>query len=272
MLIFIFSALIVIVDQLFKHWVTLTLYGGDPIVLIPGILRLVYAENPGAAFGLFSNMRWPLAGAMFVAIVALVFILKRYDRGFWGSLGLAAALGGGVGNLIDRVWSGYVVDMFEFTFVNFAIFNVADIFITLGAITFFIHFIITSGKDNQQEDAPSSDPVRSPQSIDIPIDYDDYNDDLEVYDISADTRPIPNVPDMSGMPEVPETHNHKSAKSQTYDAVEEIRDASFDGYDAFESFDLEALIDTDNLTETKILEEYDLDKMLREYGFESDED
>jgi signal peptidase II len=263
MLIFIFSALIVVVDQLFKHWVTLTLYGGDPIVLIPGILRLVYAENPGAAFGLFSNMRWPLAGAMFAAIVALIFILKRYDRGFWGSLGLAAALGGGVGNLIDRVWSGYVVDMFEFTFVNFAIFNVADIFITLGAITFFIHFIITSGKDKQPEETPSNYPGRSPQSIDIPIDY-DYNDNQEVYDISADTRPIPNVPDMSGMPE--------TARSQTYDAVEDIRDASFDGYDAFESFDLEELIDTDNLTETKILEEYDLDKILREYGFESDED
>ena len=258
MLIFAFSALIVLVDQLFKHWIVLTLSAGGDRVLIPGVLRLVYAENFGAAFGIFATgNRWPLAAVMLVAIIVLVIILRRYNGGFWGSLGLAAALGGGIGNLIDRVWNGYVVDMFEVMFINFAIFNVADIFITLGAITFFVHFIVTSGKGKKAEDSLASNVADSfSQQIDIPLDY-DYNDDPELRDMLSDTQPIPGHI---------QAQSHDVINTQTYDTTDEIRDASFD------AFDLEGFADTQSLTETNILEDYDLEKMLREYGLESDED
>jgi len=274
MLIFIFSALVVVIDQLFKRWITLTLYDGGQITLIPGVIGLTYAENTGAAFGIFSSMRWPLVAITAAVLIILIVILRRYNGGFWGSLGLAAGLGGGIGNLIDRVLNGYVVDMFELYFVNFAIFNVADIFITLGFITFAIHFIATSGKSKELEHGHRehlSDELDEEFdfSVDIYDDYDDYYDEQASDDaLSHDTQPLP-TEDWSQTEESdwtrPEDNNWSEPETETWNQPEEDYSASI--------VDIEYNTNDDialDITETSILEEYDLERLFAEYNLEDD--
>lgn len=143
MLYLIIAAAVVLLDQLSKHFLTLLLKGGSQ-PLIPGVIRLVYVENTGAAFSLFSDMRWALVAVSFVAIAAILVALFRYPRqlGKAACLSLALVLGGAVGNLVDRILFGYVADFFEFEFVRFAVFNVADIFITVGGIAFALFFAL----------------------------------------------------------------------------------------------------------------------------------
>jgi len=158
MLAFIFAALIVVLDQFFKNWVSRTIALGEPDgpVIIPGILGLTHWENDGAMLNILSGQQWLLAGIAFVAAVVLIMIILRYNEGFWGTLGLASVLGGTVGNLFDRIFNeGAVVDMFRTLFIEFPIFNIADIFITLGFITFLIHFISLSFRDKERENATS---------------------------------------------------------------------------------------------------------------------
>lgn len=179
MLVFIFSGLVVLLDQFFKRWIVGTLELGDRMDLIPGVIGLWHTQNSGAAFGILAGQRWLLAAIAFVSCIILIFILLRYNEGFWGTLGLGAVLGGAAGNLIDRLWpggGGYVVDMFETLFMQFAIFNIADIFIVLGFITFCIHFIIVSVRqDREEKEALEGD---DEQYFDD--DYDDQYDDRYV--------------------------------------------------------------------------------------------
>ena len=183
MLIFVFSALIVLTDQFFKHWIVLTHDVGEETVLIPGVLSLFRLHNPGAAFGFLAGQPWWfLAGIQLLAAIVLVMIILRYTEGFWGSLGLAAVLGGTVGNLIDRVFTfgtefpHHVTDMFRFTFIDFAIFNIADVFITLGFLTFLIHFIGLTFKPKEQKRA-----------------FIDGEDDDDDEDIAIATKPVANA-------------------------------------------------------------------------------
>ncbi|MDR1590051.1 MAG: signal peptidase II [Oscillospiraceae bacterium] len=139
---FIFAALVVLLDQLFKYWVTTAVSPGEQLEILRGVIHITNIRNSGAAFGLFSDMRWVLIAISGVCIAALVTFLVYYRDNSWGKLGLAAVLGGALGNFIDRLALGDVLDMFEFEFVRFAIFNVADIFITVGGIVFCLAFII----------------------------------------------------------------------------------------------------------------------------------
>jgi len=144
-----------VLDQFIKHYVVRTLEIGERgPEIIPGILGLTRWENDGAMLNILSGQQWLLAAIAFVVSVALVMILLRYNDGFWGSLGLASVLGGAVGNLVDRVFNdGAVVDMFRTIFIDFPIFNIADIFITLGFATFIVHFISLSIREARGEKA-----------------------------------------------------------------------------------------------------------------------
>lgn len=145
---FILAALIVLLDQTSKYFLTLKMQtvleaGGSSVGLIPGIIRMTYVRNTGAAFSFMSDMRWLLVAVTLVVMAVIVFILVRYrDKlGVWGSLGLAGVLGGAFANFIDRALFGYVADFFEFEFIRFAVFNVADIFITVGGLTFCLYYL-----------------------------------------------------------------------------------------------------------------------------------
>ena len=124
------AATTVIVDQLVKR-ACLTLKGS--VTLIPGVLALTYAENTGMAFSLFSGRAWLLGVVSAVCILLGWLILRRYKLGPVSRVAAMLMLGGAAGNMIDRFLRGYVVDMFEALFVEFAIFNVADAALTVGA-------------------------------------------------------------------------------------------------------------------------------------------
>ena len=164
MICFIIAFLIVLVDQGVKYWVTLQ-YGlnGGGVDLIPGILRITYHENSGGAFSMLDNYTFYLTiVSAVVCVVIIVLIIATRWSGF-GKLSLAFILGGAVGNLIDRVVMGHVVYMFFPQFVNFAIFNVADIFITIGAILFVL-FILFGNKHKGDPKLADGAPASKKQS------------------------------------------------------------------------------------------------------------
>lgn len=125
------AAAVVIVDQLVK-WACLSLTGS--VTLIPHVLALTYAENTGMAFSLFSGRAWALGVVSVVCILLGWLVLRRYKLGTLSRTAAMLMLGGAVGNMIDRVLRGYVVDMFEVLFMEFAIFNVADAALTVGTV------------------------------------------------------------------------------------------------------------------------------------------
>ena len=298
MLCFIFAALVVLLDQFFKRWIVLTLYSGGETIVIPGILSLIYVENTGAAFSILADQRWLLAGIALVAAVILVFILLRYTEGFWGTLGLAAVLGGTVGNLTDRVIFGYVVDMFRTLFVNFAIFNIADIFITLGFITFSIHFISASIKASRNEKESLRQALADEDEIKIDLSAYDFPDEKEQpdfdnyenYDDRADTnfedtrKPEPfefESQESHARYVAPRVQNVTATEPAPYREkpapIEQPPPTSWQEY--YES-PLESKAGTvssiDTLsfleTELKAIEDLDIDKLLRDYGFVSDDE
>ena len=153
MIYFIFSVLIILIDRGIKLWIIRSLEVGQAMEFIPGILRIIHVENTGAAFSIFSNMRWPLIIVSSVAVIVLVFVILLYRDGEIGRLSASFMLGGAVGNLIDRAASGKVTDMFEPVFINFAVFNVADIFVTVGCLIFVAHLIHLMIKQHGKKEA-----------------------------------------------------------------------------------------------------------------------
>lgn len=138
----------VILDQVSKWLVCAFLKGHDSVVLIPGILRMTYVENRGAAFGSFANHRWVFMTLSVVAIVAVTAYLLLLSENHRGSrLALALIIGGGVGNMIDRIALGYVVDFIDFCAfprIWTWVFNVADCCVCVGVGLFLLFYIISS--------------------------------------------------------------------------------------------------------------------------------
>ena len=117
--------------------VTKILAGGIPpegIPLIPGVVRLRYAENTGAAFSMFSGHPWLLGVLSLLIIVGGFLCLRKKTLPALAITGLMMMLGGAAGNMVDRLATGFVPDMIELLFVRFAIFNVADSFLCIGCV------------------------------------------------------------------------------------------------------------------------------------------
>ena len=131
----------VVVDQLVKLLVRHNILYRDLHPFLPG-LDLTYVRNTGAAFSMLSSHTWFLALLSAVVGAVLAVALARDVLPHWrGRLALALMLGGAVGNLIDRALLGFVTDMFATNFINFAVFNVADICVVVGGILLSIHLI-----------------------------------------------------------------------------------------------------------------------------------
>ena len=133
---------IVALDQWLKGWVVSNIEPGTWKVFIPGFLRLTHVRNSGAAFSIMQNMRWlfVVITIIFVITVVWAYLKKRvtYPFGLWS---LTALTAGAIGNLVDRLRFGYVVDMFETEFMRFPVFNIADCFITVGGILFTVYLL-----------------------------------------------------------------------------------------------------------------------------------
>ncbi|MBQ9647233.1 MAG: signal peptidase II [Oscillospiraceae bacterium] len=132
---------VVIIDRYVKRMVAANLALGETAALLPGFVRLRRVHNYGAAWSSFSGARWLLVGVTAVGLGALAWLLFRIVRHPLGVWSLALVVGGGIGNLVDRLKWGYVVDMLEFEFVSFPVFNVADIFVTCGAAAAAVYYL-----------------------------------------------------------------------------------------------------------------------------------
>ncbi len=135
--------LAVALDQVSKLLVVahIPLYTQVPV--IPGLVHLTQVHNYGAAFSSFNGMRWLflLIFALFTVALIWEFSKKRWPFTTFERWCLAAIYAGGLGNIIDRVRLGYVVDMIEVEFISFPVFNVADCFITCGCIALMVSLI-----------------------------------------------------------------------------------------------------------------------------------
>ncbi|MCL2125870.1 MAG: signal peptidase II [Oscillospiraceae bacterium] len=281
MLCFIFAALVIVLDQFIKRWVVLTVALREDITLIPGVIGLTHVENTGAAFSILSNQRWLLVGIALVASIFLIAILLRYNDGFWGTLGLAAVLGGTIGNLIDRLFHGYVVDMFNFKFMDFAVFNIADIFITLGGITFLIYFIISSFRPSKSAQLSAEEKAyENDEEYEMIYGVQDDEDQIGLYDFEYQEEPSARSRSKYAPPvDVAQAATGYPSDSEYADASLPSDSAGFDP-DRYEEEPLddimsalEALSDLESdLLGSEVLEDYDLDKLLQEYGFEDDID
>ena len=139
----IFATLAVFLDQLSKYLTVANIPLEGHLDFIPGFLGLTYYQNDGAAWSMFAGQQW-LFAIIFVAFtVVLIWEFKKNILGFtaFEHWCLAAIYAGGLGNMIDRVRLGYVVDMIQTEFIDFPIFNVADCFITCGCIALIVHLV-----------------------------------------------------------------------------------------------------------------------------------
>ena len=137
------SAGVVALDQITKYLTVRFIPLYEHIPLIPGVVGLTYVRNTGAAFSSFEGMQWLFALIFLFFTVALLweYFKKRLPFTRFERFCIAAIYGGGVGNMIDRLRLGYVVDMIETLFVDFPVFNVADCFITCGCIALLAHLV-----------------------------------------------------------------------------------------------------------------------------------
>ena len=150
----IFMGLIVGLDQLTKALVAANIPLGEAVKALPGVFHLTHLHNTGAAFSMLEGGRWFFALICAAGLIAVaVLIKKKVIEAPFELWCLAAIFGGGIGNLVDRIRLGYVVDMFEVEFMNFAVFNVADIFITCGAVALFVYVLFFDRKEKKDDPA-----------------------------------------------------------------------------------------------------------------------
>ncbi len=149
---------ILVLDQWVKFWAIDVLKPVGTMSFLDGVLGFCYVENTGAAFGSFANQRW-----LFISVTLVLVLVAQYLL-FTGKLKrpieyviATFIIGGGIGNLIDRIARGYVVDMFNFEFMNFAVFNVADVFVTVGAALLLVYVIASEALDYRKKKAPAGD-------------------------------------------------------------------------------------------------------------------
>ena len=146
------TALTIIVDQITKQLAVTYLKPIDTKPLIEGVLHLTYLENTGAAFGMMKDHRWVFMTTSTIAVVAILVFMMGWYKKFHDPLlftGLSLIAGGGIGNMIDRIALGYVVDFVDFRLINFAIFNAADSFVCVGAGLIVLWVILSEIKEKK---------------------------------------------------------------------------------------------------------------------------
>ncbi|MFB0971403.1 MAG: signal peptidase II [Neofamilia sp.] len=151
MLAFIITSVCILLDQLTKYLVVEFIKGSKPLVIVEELLSFVYVENRGAAFGILQNKKWLFIVVTIISVAALLYLfLFHYKKmSTWLIVSLSFVLGGTIGNFIDRMRLDYVVDFISVRIMNrydFAVFNVADSFIVIGAIMLIIHIIFLDSK------------------------------------------------------------------------------------------------------------------------------
>ena len=148
------------IDQAVKTAAVSFLKGHPPRVVVDGFFNLAYVENRGCAWGMLQGQVWPLA--VFACVALGVMLWKRksiFPPGGWGAVAEVLLYAGVIGNLIDRIARGCVVDMFDFHWGvhHFPVFNVADSFITVAAAILIAHGLFAKGGSSKRMDGARDD-------------------------------------------------------------------------------------------------------------------
>lgn len=150
----IFAILIVVLDQVAKYLTVANIPLGATVPAVPGLFQLTYVQNTGMAFSMLEGGRWFFLIMTLAALGLMILAVKKkwicHPLGLWS---MAAIAGGAVGNLIDRIRLGYVIDMIDVTFMRFAVFNVADCFVVCGAIGVVIYALFLDRKEENKHDS-----------------------------------------------------------------------------------------------------------------------
>ncbi len=132
----------VALDQLTKSLIVHSYALGETRRIIGGVLNFHYIQNKGAAWGILSDSRWVFIAVTAVLLLILPYFLYKYRKvHVMFGLSLSLIIGGAIGNMIDRVFLGYVTDFIEVAFINFPVFNIADSCVTVGAVMMFIYLV-----------------------------------------------------------------------------------------------------------------------------------
>lgn len=151
--IILFAAVVVLtlIDQLTKFWAVAELHHADRVIsVIDGVFELRYTENPGVAFGQLSGQGWffiPLT-VLFIVLFVIMLLRSPLRTRLLFSIPVACITAGALGNLIDRIAYGYVVDFLYVRLIDFPIFNFADCCVVIGAIVLFIFFLFVWKDDS----------------------------------------------------------------------------------------------------------------------------
>ena len=154
------TILLIVIDQVVKFLVRANIPLGDSVPFLPHVLELTYVQNTGAAFSLLAEHTWILT--LISVLVVIVMVIALWRKVLTHPLGVVPAvlvLSGGLGNLIDRIAFGYVTDMFRTLFMNFAVFNVADICVVCGGIAFVIYILFFAEKLEKKESGHDTHPA-----------------------------------------------------------------------------------------------------------------
>lgn len=137
---------LIALDQWVKFEIVKNIQLGEVKPFIPKIVSLTYLRNTGAAFSILENQQWLFAVITLVVIGAAIWYLSKHIKGsVWLLSALCLIIAGGIGNFIDRMRQGFVVDMFQLDFINFAIFNVADSYLTIGVLVLIMMMLKEEG-------------------------------------------------------------------------------------------------------------------------------
>lgn len=179
------AAVLVVIDQIIKYFVLQNLAPSGSVSVIDNLLSLTYVENRGVAFGMFQDHVWIFAVVTILLIAVFVWlIVSKKIEGKMFLVSAALMIGGGIGNLIDRVFRGFVVDYLSLSFFS-PVCNFADYCITIGAFLFIIVLLFQGGKDKKQAKEESAGELSATEETaedektneDSPTDEGDENKD-----------------------------------------------------------------------------------------------
>ena len=148
---------IVFFDQLSKWLVVIFLKGSESAVIINNVFQFTYVENRGAAFGMLADHRWVFLILSTVALVGItIYMIKWRPENKLAYVSISFIVGGGIGNMIDRIWLGYVIDFIDFCAfpkIWSYVFNVADSFVCIGAGMFILYMLLSTIDEMKKEKA-----------------------------------------------------------------------------------------------------------------------
>lgn len=143
------TILVVVIDRLVKNWTTGSLLLHESKAGIDGVFDFFYIHNDGAGFGLFSGKMWLFVSVTILIVIYLLYLIYRHrDAKWYLTLSYGLLLGGAIGNFIDRILYGYVIDMIRLQFMSFPIFNIADMALSIGVVLLIIQVLLDQNSED----------------------------------------------------------------------------------------------------------------------------